>query len=187
MEFRIAAHVLDADRHLEKIARLANVVGRRLGRGESVRHRQQVVRVTSIDAAPAEMIGEPGRLRALHQPLELLQMLAVQPVGRAEIHRDAMLDDAVLLEDRIEHLERAAAIDHEVFRDDLEPIDHRFLRENVPVMRNAQADADSVFGEIVEGIGGHVREKLSLGALRESRGMGPRLSVNHSYRGRLAR
>ena len=67
-----------------------------------------------------------------------------------------MLDHAVLLENRIEHFERPAAIDHEIFRDDLEPIDHRFLRENVLVMRHAQADADSVFGEIIEGIGRHV-------------------------------
>ena len=66
-----------------------------------------------------------------------------------------MLHDAVLLENLIEHLERPAAIDHEIFRDDLEPIDDRFLREDVPVMRNAQADADAVIGEIIEWIRRH--------------------------------
>ena len=101
------------------------------------------------------MIGEPGRLGALDQALELLQMLAIELVRRAEIHRHAMLDDAVLLEDRIEHFERAAAIDHEVFRDDLEPIDHRLLLEDVPVMRHAQADSDSVFGEAIERVCWH--------------------------------
>ena len=89
-------------------------------------------------------------------------MLAVQSVGRAEIHRHAMLHDAILLENRIEHFERAAAIDHEIFRDDLEPIDDRFLRENVPVMRHAQPDADAVFGEIVEGICRHGGKTLWL-------------------------
>ena len=155
VKFGVAAHVLDADRHLEKIARLANVVGGRLGGCESVGHRQQIVRVASIDAAPAKMVGQPRRLGAFDQPLEFLQMLAIEPVGRAEIHRHAMLHDAVLLEDLIEHFERTAAIDHEIFRDDLEPIDDRLLLQNVPVMRHAQADADAVVGEIVEWICRH--------------------------------
>ncbi len=128
---------------------------RRPGRGERVGHRQQVVRVASIDAAPAKMVGKPRRLGALHEPLELLQMLAVQPVGRSEIHRYAVLDDAVLLQDLVEHFERTPAIDHEILRDDLEPVDDRLLSENVPVMRDPQTDADSVFGEIVEGICRH--------------------------------
>ena len=82
-------------------------------------------------------------------------MLAVKLVGRAEIHRDAVLDDAVLFENRVEHFERPAAVHHEILGDDLKPIDDRFFRENVPVMRHAQADADAVFGETIESICGH--------------------------------
>ena len=82
-------------------------------------------------------------------------MVAIGLVRRAEVHGDAVLHDAVLLEDLVEHFERAAAIDHEVFGDDLEPIDDRFLFEDVPVVRNAQADADAEIGVAVERIGGH--------------------------------
>ena len=126
-----------------------------LRRLERVRHRQQIVRVAAVDAAPAEMIGKPRRLGALHQRLQPPQMLAIELLGRAEIHRDAMLHDAVLLENLIEHLQRAPAVDHEIFGDDFEPVDDRLLRKDVVVVRNAQADADAVFGESVESIGGH--------------------------------
>ena len=63
------------------------------------------------------------------------------------------------MKDLIEHMERTARIDHEVFRDDLEPIDGRLLRQDVLVMRHAQADADAVIGEIIETIGRHVKGK----------------------------
>ncbi len=66
-----------------------------------------------------------------------------------------MLDDAVLLENLVEHVQRPSAIDHKVFRDDFEPVDHRLLFENVVVMRDTQADAYSVIGEAVKAISGH--------------------------------
>ena len=43
--------------------------------------------------------------------------------------------------------QRTAAIDHEVFGDDLKPVHDRLLLEDVLVVRNAQSDADAVFGE----------------------------------------
>ena len=82
-------------------------------------------------------------------------MLAAQAIGRAKIHRYAMLHDAILFENLIEHFERPAPIDHEVFRDDLEPIDDRFFLEDVAVMRHAQANADAVIVKIIEAICRH--------------------------------
>ena len=79
-------------------------------------------------------------------------MFAIQPIGRAEIHGHSVLHDAVLLENLIEHFERPAAVDHEIFRDDFEPIDDRFLFQDVTVMRHAQADADAVVVEIIKRI-----------------------------------
>ena len=66
-----------------------------------------------------------------------------------------MLDDAVLLENLVEDAERPATVDHVVFRNDLKPVDDRFLFQDVPVVGNAQADADSVLGVAVETIGRH--------------------------------
>ena len=82
-------------------------------------------------------------------------MLAVQLFGRAEIHRNAMLHHAVLLENLVENLQRPPAVDHEIFGDDLEPVDDRLLRENVVVMRHAQADAHAVIRESVKSIRRH--------------------------------
>ena len=112
-------------------------------------------------------------------------MLPAQTIGRTEIHSHAVLDDAVLLQNLIEHFERPSAIDHEIFRDDLEPIDNRFLGKNVSVMRHAQTDADSVFGEIIECVSRHVRDRYSLGP--ESRGVKPRPSKTLLIAERLAR
>ena len=79
--------------------------------------------------------------------LRRLEMLAIRAVGRAEIHGDAVLHHAVLLEDLVEHVERPAAVDHEVLRDDLEPVDHGLLSQDVLVVRHAQTDADAVVVE----------------------------------------
>jgi hypothetical protein len=67
-----------------------------------------------------------------------------------------MLDDAVLLENAIEHFERSSAIDHEIFRDDLEPVDDRFLFENVAIVRHAKSDADAVIRLTIKCVRGHV-------------------------------
>jgi hypothetical protein len=64
-------------------------------------------------------------------------VVTIQWLRTPEVHGNAMLNDTVLVEDLIEDLEGAAAIDHVVFRDDLEPIDHRLLVENVVVVRNS--------------------------------------------------
>src|ERR1700676_883937 len=84
-------------------------------------------------------------------------MLAIGFFRGAEIHGDAMLDDFVLLEDLIEDLQGTAAIDHEIFGDNLKPIDDRSTRQDVLVVRLAQADADTVLGEIVETVGAHTK------------------------------
>jgi len=66
-----------------------------------------------------------------------------------------MLNDAVLLKNLIEYMERAPAIYHEIFRDNFEPVDDGLASEDVMVMGGTQADAYSVVCECVEGIGRH--------------------------------
>src|SRR5260370_372253 len=101
------------------------------------------------------MVGEPGSLSTLDQGLEPAQVLAVQRLGRAKVHRDTVLHGAIALQNLIEHFEWAPAIDHEVFRDDLKPVDDRFLFEDVIVMGYPQADADTVIRISVKAIRGH--------------------------------
>ena len=83
-------------------------------------------------------------------------MLAVEFVRRAKIDRHPMLDDPVLLQDRIEHFQRTAAIDHEVLGDDFKPIDDRFLLEDMPIVRHAETDSDSVVRVAVERVCRHL-------------------------------
>jgi hypothetical protein len=56
------------------------------------------MRVSSIDAAPAEMVGEPRSIGALHQLLQPAEVFAVGLLCRSEIHRDSVLHDLVLIE-----------------------------------------------------------------------------------------
>ncbi len=70
-----------------------------------------------------------------------------------------MLHDAVLIEDAVEDGQGTAAVDHVVFGDDLEPVDDGLLLEDVTVVRNAKADADSIVREPVEAICWHVRPR----------------------------
>src|SRR6202140_266819 len=101
------------------------------------------------------MIGNPRRFRALDQFLQPPQMLAVGLLRRTEIHGHAVLHDLVLLQDLIQDAPRASAIDHEIFGNNLEPVAHRLARQDVVVVRGAQANADTVFGKSVKAIRRH--------------------------------
>ncbi len=101
------------------------------------------------------MIGEPGGAGAADEALEFFEAATVERFGGAEVHGDAVLDDAVLLEDLVEDFKGTAAVHHEIFGDDLEPIDDRLAAQDMAIVRNAQADADAIVLEAVERIGGH--------------------------------
>src|SRR5262249_36818158 len=118
-------------------------------------HRQEVVTISSINAAPAQMIGEPWRFSASHQRFQFLEMFAIQRLSRAKVHGNAMLDYLVLIQDLIEYVQRTSAVDHVVFRDDFEPTDDRLFLKDVIVVRNAKADSDSEILESVKAIGWH--------------------------------
>ena len=113
------------------------------------------MRVGSVHASPAEMIAEPGGLGAVNQCLQAAKMLGIGRGDGAEVHGDAMLDDSILFEDSIERGQWTAGIDHEVFRDDLEPVHDRLAGEDVLVVRNAETDSDAVILVRIETIAGH--------------------------------
>ena len=155
VELCVTTDILDTDGDLDKVADGADFRGGMFRDCEGVRHGEQVVGVTAIDAAPAKVIGKPWGTGALDEGAKTLEVLTVGFIGGAEVHGDPVLDDAVLLEDAVEDLEGAAGIDHKIFRDDLEPIDDGFFLEDVAIMRDAKADADAVVSVIVERVGGH--------------------------------
>ncbi len=99
MVLGVAADVFDADGNLEKVACLADLLCGMSRNGKRVRHGQQIVRIASIDATPAKMIGEPRGFCSFYQTLKTFLMLPVEFISRAEIHRYPVLDDTILFED----------------------------------------------------------------------------------------
>src|SRR5882757_3980950 len=82
-------------------------------------------------------------------------MLAVWLLSRSEIHGNAVLYDFVLLKDLIQDVQRPSAIDHEILRDDLKPVDNRFARENMVVVGSTQADSYTVICKPIKAISRH--------------------------------
>src|SRR5580692_9699326 len=155
VKFGVAADVLDRHGNLNEVAHLADFLRGDARRFKSVGHGQQVVRVAAIDAAPAEVVGKPGSLGALDQGFQAPQMLTIRSFRGTEVHRDAVLHHLVLFQNLIEDAQRAAAIDHEIFGYDFEPLYYRLAREDVVIVRGAQTDPDSVVRVAVKPIGRH--------------------------------
>ena len=66
-----------------------------------------------------------------------------------------MLNNSILFEDAVENFERPSPVDHEVFGNDLEPVDDRLSFKNVPVMWNAQTDSDPIIRLTIERVSRH--------------------------------
>jgi hypothetical protein len=66
-----------------------------------------------------------------------------------------VLHHAILIEDLIEDLQRPSAVNHEIFRDDLEPVHHRLLLKNMAVVRDTQANSDAIVCVSVKSIRRH--------------------------------
>ena len=161
VKFRVAADIFDADRNFQKVTRLTDFSGRVCGGFKGVRHGEEVVGVAAVHAAPAEVVGEPGGAGAFDKALELAEMAAVQRVRRSKIGGYTVLDDAVLFQDGVKDFQGTSAIDKEIFGDDFKPIHHRLFLQDMPVVRDAEADSDSVIRLAVEGIGWHVVSRSS--------------------------
>jgi hypothetical protein len=65
---------------------------------EGIGHRQQVVSVSAIDAAPAEVVGKPRGPGPAHRVLRRLRVPAVEQLRGAEVHWFE-IDDRLLLKD----------------------------------------------------------------------------------------
>src|SRR5271170_3663320 len=134
MKLRIAADILDRHWNLKKILNLANPRSSSSHGFEGVWHRQQVMGITAIHATPAEMVRKPRGLRSARQCLQPFQVLTVQWLRRAKVHRHTMLNHLIAVQYLVERSQRGAAIHHVVLRDDLKPVDRRFLRKDMIVV-----------------------------------------------------
>jgi hypothetical protein len=108
------------------------------------------------------MIGKPRSPGQFDEGLQPSQVIAVQRLGRAEVHRHPVLHDAIPFEDLIEVRQCSPAADHKVFRDDFKPVNDRFAAEDVVVVGDAQPDADTVVLKVVKSVSGHMPLRRSL-------------------------
>lgn len=70
-------------------------------------------------------------------------MIEVESARIAGIEADAVHHDLLLIEDPIQDLQRPSAINHEILRDDLEPINGRLFAENVALVRHPQTNSSA--------------------------------------------
>jgi len=76
----------------------------------------------SIDASPAQVIGEPWCLCRFTNSLRRRRCSRSNPVRRTEVHGNTVLNGRDYCSRLIEDAQRTAAVDHEIFRDNLEPV-----------------------------------------------------------------
>ena len=67
---------------------------------------QQIMGIQAVDACPAQVIGNPHRVNTIGQGFEFPQVVLVQRVGGAQIHRHPMHGNRVLLREPVQVVER---------------------------------------------------------------------------------
>jgi hypothetical protein len=139
----VARDVLDQDPAPEPVLHAAHALHHVRERLLGIRQRQEVVRVVPADAPPAEVVRDPRRLDAVGEVRELGEVGVIQRIGRTERQRHAVQHDRRHRPGALEHAERAATPDHEVFGDRLEPVGACRPVEHLRKVAGAQADAVS--------------------------------------------
>src|SRR5277367_5680613 len=97
---------------------------------------------------PTQVIRNPVRLEPPREIAQLPQVVAIQRIGGSNRQRHAMHRDRVAGAHAFEHFERAPARDHEIFRDDLEPIDAGTRLQHVTVVLTPEPDAVAEHREV---------------------------------------
>jgi hypothetical protein len=145
----VARHIFECQPPPEKILHLADaiddVVERLLGIGD----RQEIVQVHAMDAGPAQMIGDPGRLHPVRQRLQPAEILQIERGGGRDRERHAMHYDGIAFADAVKDAQGLAAIDHVIFGDDLEPVDFRLAFEDLAIMLRPKTQAEAEKGRPV--------------------------------------
>src|SRR5262249_17280826 len=101
----------------------------------------EVVEIATVDAGPAQVIGNDRRLEALDQGLELVQVALQQRIRAPNVERDAVEDDRKPFALVRQNAQRSPARHHVVLAQSFEEIDAEGswlpLRENAGVVLGA--------------------------------------------------
>src|SRR5262249_12705726 len=97
----------------------------------------------------AQVVAEPGGAGAREQGFQFFEVVPVEGLGGTDRERDAVLDQPEALVRPREVVHGRAALHHEVFADDLEPVDPGLLWQRVVaeedrrVVGDAQTNTDA--------------------------------------------
>ena len=142
-EVHITAGILQHERPFQKILDDANSLDDVPQRRFVERHGEQVVRIASGHAGPAEMIRHPVSIHGFGEFLQPAQVVEVERISAADRQRHTVCHDRISLGDLLQHGTGSAVRVHVVFGNDLEPIDVRFLFKDVRVVDGSQTDSQT--------------------------------------------
>ena len=136
-----------------------------LGQGQG----QQIVQVDAVGAGPAQMVGDDRRVDQVGQRLEVLEIIVIQRVGRADRQRHPMHGHGTAFAHGHQVAQRHAAHGHEVFRDDFKPVDAAQVfvpvgAENIREVLRPQAEPKTFEGILAESHGRKPSAKRKRGA-----------------------
>ena len=89
-------------------------------------------------STPAKVVAHPGWVDLLHEPLELLEVLAIGFFWRADAERDPVKNHGIAFAKRLQVIKRFTPSTEEVFADDFEKTHRGGLIKYVAVMGNPQ-------------------------------------------------
>src|SRR5580704_2569818 len=100
-EFQVGGGIFQRDGPFQDLLNLSDTIGGMAQRFVGVGHGQQVVGVHAAGAGPAEVVGDPARVDALAQRLELVQVVDVDGIDAADRHGNTVQYNGVLFGDLV--------------------------------------------------------------------------------------
>lgn len=140
----VAGEVFDAEGAAEATLHIGRALRRERDQLGHIRHGQEVVVRQAPGAGPAKVVGDEGRVEVIGEPAQRVEVGLVEGRVPEEVHPHAVKHDGVSGAHRVEACPRHRGGVEEVFADDLEVVHRGPVREEVRVMRRAQAEPECV-------------------------------------------
>jgi len=144
-EAHVARHILEKDAPAENVLHGAHAPNDVLESLVGVRQWQEVVQILAADTRPAQMIGNPGRLDALRQRFQLVEIGAIQR-SALPIDSDTRASPWVMFANARQVVQGLAARDEVVLRQGLKPVNGRQILENRLVVIDPQTEPNPNVG-----------------------------------------
>ena len=140
LEREVARNVLHQNPSSETLLPVLDPTDDEIDRLLGVRQRKEIVGLVPTDAPPAEMIRDDRRLEPIGEQAELGEVVLTNRIRRPDRKRHALQSCRRHRSCLLQNRQGSTAAQHEVLRDDLEPIDRETTIEDERVVRGAKTD-----------------------------------------------